>query len=113
MIRRDFLRNTSVGLASAWFPNAGTAQTHPSSGMNRPTASGVFDVRSYGASGDGKTIDSPAINRAIEAAAAPDTGRIETVGAGPAGGPFLTSQAPRWCVSAWASWASDLALHIY
>src|ERR1700761_3838489 len=70
MIRRDFLRNTSVGLASAWFPNAGTAQTHPSSGMNRPTASGVFDVRSYGASGDGKTIDSPAINRAIEAAAA-------------------------------------------
>src|SRR5262245_29519232 len=30
----------------------------------------VFDVRSFGAVGDGKTIDSPAINRAIEAAGA-------------------------------------------
>jgi polygalacturonase len=33
-------------------------------------AGGVFDVRSFGAVGDGKTIDSPAINRAIEAAGA-------------------------------------------
>ena len=31
-------------------------------------ASTVFDVRSFGAAGDGKTINSPAINRAIEAA---------------------------------------------
>src|SRR5262245_57468284 len=30
----------------------------------------VFDVRSFGAVGDGRTIDSPAINRAIEAAGA-------------------------------------------
>ena len=30
----------------------------------------VFDVRSFGAVGDGKNIDSPAINRAIEAAGA-------------------------------------------
>jgi Pectate lyase superfamily protein len=30
----------------------------------------VFDVRSFGTAGDGKTIDSPAINRAIEAAGA-------------------------------------------
>jgi polygalacturonase len=30
----------------------------------------VFDVRSFGAVGDGKTIDSTAINRAIEAASA-------------------------------------------
>ncbi|HLE33369.1 MAG TPA: glycosyl hydrolase family 28-related protein, partial [Bacteroidota bacterium] len=27
----------------------------------------VFNVRSFGATGDGKTLDSPAINRAIEA----------------------------------------------
>jgi polygalacturonase len=33
-------------------------------------ASTVFDVRSFGAVGDGKTIDSTAINRAIEAASA-------------------------------------------
>jgi len=31
-------------------------------------AGAVFDVRSFGATGDGKTIDSPAINRAIQAA---------------------------------------------
>ncbi|MDP4292332.1 MAG: glycoside hydrolase family 28 protein [Bacteroidota bacterium] len=29
----------------------------------------VFDVRNYGAKGDGKTLDSPAINKAIDAAA--------------------------------------------
>jgi polygalacturonase len=31
---------------------------------------GVFDVRQFGARGDGQTVDTPAINRAIEAAAA-------------------------------------------
>jgi polygalacturonase len=36
----------------------------------------LFDVRTYGATGDGKTIDSPAINRAIEAAAAVGGGTV-------------------------------------
>ena len=37
----------------------------------QPPASGArtYDVRAYGAVGDGKTLDSPAINRAIEACA--------------------------------------------
>lgn len=35
-----------------------------------------FDVRAYGATGDGKTIDSPAINKAIEAAAAAGGGIV-------------------------------------
>ena len=30
-------------------------------------ASGVYNVRDYGAKGDGQTLDSPAINAAIEA----------------------------------------------
>ncbi|HET8654285.1 MAG TPA: glycosyl hydrolase family 28-related protein, partial [Longimicrobiaceae bacterium] len=45
------------------------AQT-PTSG--RP----VFDVRSYGARGDGKTLDTDAINRAITAASAAGGGTV-------------------------------------
>ena len=36
----------------------------------------MFDVRTFGATGDGKTIDSPAINKAIEAAAAAGGGTV-------------------------------------
>ena len=35
-----------------------------------------FDVRAHGATGDGKTLDSPAINRAIEAASAAGGGTV-------------------------------------
>ena len=36
----------------------------------------MFDVRAFGATGDGKTVDSPAINKAIEAAAAAGGGTV-------------------------------------
>jgi polygalacturonase len=36
----------------------------------------AFDVRTFGAVGDGKTIDTPAVNRAIEAAAAAGGGTV-------------------------------------
>jgi len=38
--------------------------------------SAVFDVKSYGAKGDGKILDSPAINQAIEAASAAGGGTV-------------------------------------
>ena len=41
------------------------SQSQPSTGQKRI----YFDVQSYGAKGDGTSIDSPAINGAIEAAA--------------------------------------------
>ena len=37
---------------------------------------GAFDVRKFGAKGDGKTLDSPAINKAIDAAAAAGGGTV-------------------------------------
>jgi polygalacturonase len=41
-----------------------------------PSGSLVFDVRDYGAKGDGVQLDSPAINRAIEAAAGQGGGTV-------------------------------------
>lgn len=39
-------------------------------------AQGVYNVRDYGAAGDGKTLDSPALNRAIAAASEKGGGRV-------------------------------------
>src|SRR5947209_3983912 len=42
----------------------------------QPDASGVFNVKSFGARGDGKALDTPAVNRAIEAAAGAGGGTV-------------------------------------
>lgn len=42
---------------------------------NSPFA-GAFDVKKFGAKGDGKALDSPAINKAIDAAAAAGGGTV-------------------------------------
>src|SRR5258706_3628911 len=76
--RRDFLRLSGAGLAGAAFPSR---PAHAQTTLAGPN-SGTCDVKIFGASGDGKTIDTPAINRAIEAAAAGGGG----TGRFPAGG---------------------------
>ncbi len=72
--RRDLLRLSSMGLAASAF----TAL--PAFAKNKPAAPALspllFDVRAFGATGDGNTVDSPAINNAIEAAAAAGGGTV-------------------------------------
>ena len=71
--RRDFLRLSGAGIAAALPYRAADAQTSPTG-----ADSGVHDVRMFGAAGDGNTVDTPAINRAIDAAAAAgDLGHAE------------------------------------
>jgi polygalacturonase len=74
-LRRDFLRAGSLGMAGAAIPAvslSAAAQDNPA----QVTATGIFDVRKYGATGNGKTVDTPAVNRAIEAAAAAGGGVV-------------------------------------
>jgi polygalacturonase len=55
-----------------------TAQLVKASDFARPTvaASGFFDVKSFGARGDGQTLDTPSINKAIDVAAAAGGGTV-------------------------------------
>jgi len=77
MIRRDFLRRGATGALTALLPNAAGAQA-PAPGTQQRGAppAGTFDVRDFGASGDGKTIDTPAVNQAIEAASSGGGGTV-------------------------------------
>jgi polygalacturonase len=67
-----------VGLAlgmTAWAARAGGLPPDPS---NTPmgTGTGVFNVKTFGATGDGKTLDTDAINQAITAANAAGGGTV-------------------------------------
>jgi polygalacturonase len=70
MDRRDLLKVSPLAVASAvgYVARAEVPRV--------ADAKVLFDVRSYGATGDGKTVDTPAINRAIEAVAAAGGGTL-------------------------------------
>jgi polygalacturonase len=81
--RRDFLRLSAAGLAgaAAGSPQRLSAAVTP----NEPGGVGpkdtssrqtTYDVKAFGAKGDGTTVDTPAINKAIETAAGAGGGVI-------------------------------------
>ena len=72
--RRNFLRMAGVGAAAGALTVGATpvrAATPPVS-----ASAGIFDVKAFGATGDGKAPDTDAINRAIAAAAAAGGGSV-------------------------------------
>ncbi len=72
-VRRDLLRMGGFGLAAASVPTLGMAAE--TGGVHR-SAKYLYDVRHYGATGNGRTLDTPAVNKAIEAAAAAGGGTV-------------------------------------
>jgi polygalacturonase len=71
--RRRFLTNSAAGLTAAALalnPQKGAAQSSAAATKT------MVDVRSFGAAGDGKTIDTPAINKAIDSIAASGGGTL-------------------------------------
>ena len=75
-MRRDFLRTSSFGMAAAAIPAVSLAASGQDSAPAGEPARNLFDVRKYGATGDGNTLDTEAVNRAIEAAAATGGGVV-------------------------------------
>ncbi|MGA3034558.1 MAG: glycoside hydrolase family 28 protein [Terracidiphilus sp.] len=73
LLRRDFLRFGSLGAAGAALPSSALGAAHEAALAG---GGGVFDVRQYGAIGDGKTLDTDAVNRAIDAAASAGGGVV-------------------------------------
>jgi hypothetical protein len=71
--RREMLKFGGIGLATSTIALPVFAAGKPSGVSSSPY---LFDIRTYGAVGDGKTIDTPAINKAIEAAAAAGGGTV-------------------------------------
>jgi polygalacturonase len=74
--RRELLRFGGIGLAAAATTAMPAADAAAQRSPNTSAAQGVFDIRTYGAVGDGKAVDSPSIDKAIEAAAAAGGGTV-------------------------------------
>ena len=75
--RRDLLKLSPFALAAAATAAPSAFAFAPSPKSGRQILSPLFfDVRSYGATGDGKSVDTPGVNKAIEAAAAAGGGTV-------------------------------------
>src|SRR5215469_519048 len=75
--RRDFLQLTGAGIAGATLSSANAFALPTQSGpAERGPGGPIFDVKNFGAKCDGVAVDTPAVNKAIDAAAAAGGGTV-------------------------------------
>jgi len=74
--RRQLFSLAGRGAVLAGVPSLNQAASTPAHTAESLANAGVLNVKAFGATGDPQTIDSPAINRAIEAAAAAGGGTV-------------------------------------
>jgi len=76
--KRSLLAILVVALSAGALVFNRTAHSSPANNGSQKSApfASAFDVRKFGAKGDGKALDSPAINKAIDAAAAAGGGTV-------------------------------------
>ena len=72
MLRRELIKLSPLALAAT----VGHVSTLEAQAPSAHASEAFSNVRTYGATGDGKTVDSPAINKAIEAIAAAGGGTL-------------------------------------
>jgi hypothetical protein len=63
VIRRDFLKLAGVRLGGFALPASASDAPKGAAAEKDASGGGMFDVRKFGAMADGKTIDSPAIDK--------------------------------------------------
>src|SRR5438067_6905457 len=74
---RRIIRLSLLPAVLLLLPSMTAVKQHAQRSSRAAARSSVYDVRAFGAKGDGKTLDTPAINKTIDAAAAAGGGTVD------------------------------------